>query len=46
MPFDRVLRTGSGYDLASARRRAKQANTRLFRSWMRGVPKDRMVARA
>jgi DNA-binding transcriptional LysR family regulator len=46
MPFDRVLRTGSGYYLASARRRANQANIRLFRSWMRGVPKDGIVARA
>ena len=45
MPFDRILRTGAGYYLASARRRANQPQIRLFRSWIRDVPKDGMGAR-
>lgn len=43
-PFDRVLRTGSGYWLACAKRKANQSNLRLFRNWIRAVPKDGMAS--
>jgi len=40
MPFaDRIMRTGSGYYLAFAKRKVNHANIRLFREWMRAVPK-------
>lgn len=40
MPFPRILRTGSGYWLAYARRKASHPNIRLFRKWAQDVPKD------
>lgn len=40
MPFERVLHTDSGYYLAYAKRKASQANIRLFREWMRSVAKS------
>jgi LysR family glycine cleavage system transcriptional activator len=43
MPFERILRTGSGYHLAFARRKSSYPNISVFRKWIRDVPKDGMV---
>lgn len=42
MPFASILRTDSGYHLAYARHKANQPNIRLFRQWIRSVPKDQV----
>ncbi|MGE0714114.1 MAG: LysR substrate-binding domain-containing protein [Alphaproteobacteria bacterium] len=39
-PFERILRTGSGYHLAFARRKACYPSISAFRRWIREVPKD------
>lgn len=38
-PFDHVLRTGAGYYLSCAPRKANHPKSRLFRQWLRSVPK-------
>ena len=43
MPFQRILRTGSGYHLAFARRKSGYPNISIFRKWIRDVPKDGIV---
>ncbi|NJO32225.1 MAG: LysR family transcriptional regulator [Rhodospirillales bacterium] len=43
MPFERILRTGSGYHLAYAHRKSGYPNISVFRKWMQDVPKDRMM---
>jgi DNA-binding transcriptional LysR family regulator len=42
-PFERILRTGSGYHLAFAHRKSSYPSISLFRKWVRDIPKDRMV---
>jgi DNA-binding transcriptional LysR family regulator len=42
-PFQRVLRTGSGYHLAFAHRKSSYPSISIFRKWIQEVPKDGMV---
>jgi DNA-binding transcriptional LysR family regulator len=38
-PFDHVLHTGSGYYLSCAPRKGNRPKNKLFRQWLRAVPK-------
>jgi DNA-binding transcriptional LysR family regulator len=40
MPFESVMRTGEGYWLAFARRKAKHPSIELFRAWIREVTSE------